>query len=315
MTPKGRKGLLLLSGAVMFIILCAVVAQVPPPSRANSGGAPSRNVADGNCFCHTNDDTGKEADPAVVLLAPELPDELPTSGTATFNVTISYPKATSSWRYGFGIRITSTTDKSLSGASLSSPQGTSSENNTQLTHDEPLESSTFSVTVKAPSKPQTIRLKIVGNAVDHDGTEKGDHWNFVTKDIDVLKSRTIYINATVRNKGEVEAKDINVTLYIDGEMMQIQNIGTIAAGKVQNVTFEWDATNYKAGDYKVEVTLDSNNTVLELNEGNNKITKTVTLTDISGTAGPSFDWTTAAYVILALIIAALVIGMLYKYYG
>jgi len=314
MTPKARKGLLLMAGAVLLIMLCAVVAQVPPPSDANSLGAPTKNVGDGNCYCHTNDKTGKEHDQDVVILAPELPGELPTSGTADFNVTISYTPATTSWRYGFGLNLVSADGKSLTGASLSSPQGTSSENNTRLTHNEPLESSTFSVSLKAPSKAQRVKLTIVGNAVDHDGTERGDHWNYATKYIDILKSRTIYINASIRNKGEVEAKDINVTLYIDGEAMETQNIGSISAGKVQNLTFTWDATKYKAGDYKVEVVIDSNSTVLELNEGNNKLVKTVTLTDISG-GGPKFDWTTAVYWILGLVIVALVVGLAYKFYG
>jgi hypothetical protein len=315
LTPKARKGILLMSGAVLFVLVCAIVAQVPPPSGAMSLGAPGKNVADGNCYCHTNDKTGKEHDPDVVLLALELPDEIPASGTAEFNVTISYPPATTSWRYGFGASISSADGKSLSGASLSSPQGTASENNTRLTHNEPLESSTFVVSLTAPSKPQRIKLTIMGNAVDHDGTERGDHWNYVTKNIDILKSREIYINASIRNKGEVEAKDINVTLFIDGEPMETQNIGSISAGKVQNITFKWDATKYKAGDYKIEVVLDSNSTVLELNEGNNKLVKTVTLSDISGTGGPKFDWTTAVYWILGLVIVALVVGLAYKHYG
>jgi len=315
LTPKARKGLLILTGAVLFMMACAIVAQVPPPSQANSLGAPDKNIANGNCFCHTNDQTKKDKDPEVLILTPEIPDELGTGATSTFNVTINYAPATTTWRYGFGVSIDSASGKSMSGAALSSPVGTASNNNTHLTHNEPLTTSTFTMTMTAPSKAQRVKMTIAGNAVNNDATEKGDHWNYVIKYIDIVKTREIFINATVRNTGTVDAQNVNVTLYIDGQYMDQKNLGSVVAGKEQNVTFNWDATNYKAGDYKIEVVLDTNSTTIELNEGNNKLTKTITLEDINGTSSPAFDWTTAAYWILGLVIILLVVGLLYKYYG
>jgi hypothetical protein len=315
LSPKTRKGLLLATGAVLFMMACAVFAQVQVPSQANSLGAPDKNVGNGNCFCHTNDQTGKEKDPDVVILTPEIPDELGTGSSATFNVSISYAPATTTWRYGFGVSIVSASGKSTSGASLSSPLGTATENNTHLTHNEPLTSPSFTMSLTAPSKAQRLKMTITGNAVNNDGTEKGDHWNYIIKYIDILKKREIFINTTVHNTGTVDAQNVNVTLLIDGQYMDQKNVPTIAAGGQQNITFNWDATDYKAGDYKVEVFVDTNHTTIELNEGNNLIVKTVTLKDINGPSGPAFDWTTAAYWILGLVIILLVVGLLYKYYG
>ena len=315
LTPKTRKGLLILTGAVLIMMACAIVAQVQLPSQASSLGAPDKNIGNGNCICHTNSQTGDNKDPEVLILTPEIPDSIGTGASSTFNVTISYTPATTTWRYGFGVSIESASGKKMTGAALSSPLGTASENNTHITQNEPLTSNTFSMTLKAPTDAQRIKMTLTGLAANNDATEKGDHWNYVIKYIDVLKNREIYINATVRNTGTVEAKNVNVTLYIDGQYMDQKNLATIAAGGEQNITFNWDATNYKAGDYKVEIVLDSNSTTIELNEGNNKITKTVTLTDINGASGTAYDWTTAAYWVLGLVIILLVVGLLYKYYG
>jgi len=315
LSPKTRKGLLLATGAVLFMMACAIVAQVQLPSQAGSLGATDKNIANGNCFCHTNDLTSKNKDPAVLILTPEIPDAIGTGASATFNVSIDYSPATTTWRYGFGVSIDSASGKSMSGASLSSPVGSASENNTHLTHNEPLTTKSFTMTLTAPAKAQRIKMTITGNAVNNDATERGDHWNYVIKYIDILKTREIFINTTVRNTGTVDAQNVNVTLYIDGQYMDQKNLPMIPAGGEQNITFNWDATDYKAGDYKVEVVLDTNKTTIELNEGNNRLVKTVTLEDINGPSGPAFDWTTAAYWVLGLVIILLVVGLLYKYYG
>jgi len=315
LTPKTRKGLLIVTGAVLFMMACAVVAQVQLPSQANSLGASDKNIANGNCFCHTNDQTGKNKDSEVLILTPEIPDELGSGASATFNVSLDYKSATTTWRYGFGVSIESASGKSMSGSSLSSPVGTASEDNTHLTHNEPLMTKSFTMTLTAPAKAQRIKMTITGTAVNNDATANGDHWNYVIKYIDILKNREIFINSTVRNTGTVDAQNVNVTFYLDGQYMDQKNLPTIVAGGEQNITFNWDATNYKAGDYKIEVVLDTNQTTIELNEGNNRIVKTVTLKDINGASGPAFDWTTAAYWILGLIIILLVVGLLYKYYG
>jgi len=315
LTPKARKGLLLALGATLVLVACSILAQLPPLSKADSLGAPDKNVASGNCFCHTNTVTGKEHDPAVAILVPDLPDEVGTSTSTDFTVSFDYAQATSSWRYGFGMTIGSVDGRSLAGASLSSPFGTASQNNTHLTHNEPLTNKTIRATLTAPTASQTIKLTIIGNVVNNDGSEKGDHWNYAVKYITILKNRMIFINATVRNRGGVDASNVNVSLYINGELMNMTNIATIAAGKSQNITFDWDATKSKAGEYKVEIDLDTNNTVLVLNQGSTKLTKTIVLEDINNTGGAQFDWTTAVYWILGLIIVALVVGLAYKYYG
>jgi subtilase family serine protease len=193
--------------------------------------------------------------------------------------------------------------------------GTASENKTHLTHNEVLDSNNLQVTLTAPTKAQTLKVTIIANAVDNDGTDSGDHWNYVTKEITILKLREIYINASVRNSGDMDSSPVNVTLFVDDQFVDQQSIASIKAGGEQNVTFTWDATKYKAGDYKVEVVLDTNQTILELNEGNNRLVKTVTLDDISGQTNQPYDYTQVAYWSLGIIIVALVVGLFWKFYG
>ena len=315
LTPKSRKGLVLASLAIMFVMACGIVAQVPPPSDAYSLGAPDKNIESNNCFCHTNTLTGKEKDSAVAIVPIGLPNEMGSGTMVQFNISLNYSKATKDTRWGFAVDLDSSGGKSLNGAALSSPVGTASENKTHLTHNEILDSNNLQVTLTAPSKAQTLKVIITANAVDNDGTEKGDHWNYIIKEITILKLREVYINTSVRNRGDMDSTAVNVTLLIDGEFMDQQTIQSVKAGGEQNITFTWDATKYKAGEYKVEVLLDSNQTVLELNEGNNKLVKTVTLDDISGSSSQPYDYTQVAYWVLGITIVMLVVGLVWKFYG
>lgn len=311
---KRDRGLVLAALATLAILACAIVAQVPPPSDANSLGAPDRNIENENCYCHTNAVSGKEpSDRVAVLIDPASPDRMVTNGNITILMTITYADATDGTRYGFAVDLDSPDGKSLEGAALSAPYGTPSENKTHLAQSEPIEERVFNVTLTAPSKAQDLKMVVMGIAVDRDGTEKGDHWNFQTKVIEVYKKREVAINATVLNTGDIEAKDINLTFSVGGDIIGVQHIPVIPPNGEYNVTHMWDATFFDAGEYKIVVELDSNRTNLELNEGNNKLTKTIILEPLGGTGEEAgLDMQTIGYYLIAAIIILVIIGILYR---
>lgn len=307
------RGMVLLAGALLVIMICSIVAQMPPPTDANSLGAPDRNIENENCYCHTNALSGKEPSEKVnILIDPASTDKMVTNGNATIKVTIQYADSEGKTRYGYAVDLDSEDGKSLDGAALKEPNGTPSENQTHLAQSQAVEENVFNITLTAPKKPQSIRFTFVGNAVDRDGTEKGDHWNYVSKVIEVFKKRDVAINATVRNNGVVEAKEINLTLLVDGELVGMQHIPVVPPEAEENITFYWDATFYDAGEYKVEVVIDSNHTNLEFNEDNNRLTKTIILEPLGGADEGEYDWQTIMYYILGAIIILITIGVLYR---
>jgi len=281
MTPKGQRAAMMLAGSLIIILLCAIIAQIPPPTDANSMGPPEINIENENCYCHTNSVTGKEPDPAViVIIDPASPDKMVTGGTINVGVTIQYDDAHNDTTYGFSV-------------DLDSADG-------------------INITLTAPGKPQTLRFTVVGIAIDADGTEKGDHWNRVTKEFEIHKIREVDINATVTNKGDLEAKAFNVSFLVDGDLIGIVHVDAIPAGGEQNISYVWDATFYDPGEYDVEVIVDSNETTLELNEGNNKLVKTVVLEPLEKKDERKYDRNTILYGFFGAIIIIGVVWILYR---
>jgi hypothetical protein len=318
-TSKDRRALALFAMAMFVVLICALVAQVPPPTDANSLGPPKRNIEDENCYCHINTNSGKEPDGQVeIVIDPTSPDKMVTGGMAEIMVTINFPTVDANTRYGYAVDLDSQGkkgekgNKMLEGAALEAPGGTPSENKTHLTHSSPLEEKYFNVTLTAPKKPQVLLFTVVGMVVDNDGTERGDHWNHMTKEIEIFKVREVDLNATITNTGDVEAKDINVSFLVDGEVIGIEHIAILPAGGEQNVSHKWDATFYDPGDYKVQVMVDPNQTTLELDEDNNVITKTVTIEPLKKEEKPPYDWRTILYGLLALVIVVAIIWILYR---
>lgn len=312
---KGRRAAVMMTGVVLLILACAIVAQVQPPSDANSLGAPRKNIEDNNCYCHMNEASGKEASPKVkVTIDPASPDRMVTDGNATIMVSIQYEDAKAGTRYGFAVDLDSDDGMSLEGAALSSARGTPSENKTHLTQNEPMVENVFNITLTAPSKAQTVRLTVMGNAVNDDNTEQGDHWNTESKLVEIYKKREVNITTTVRNKGDVEAQAVNVSFYVDGDLIGVKYIPRIGAGEEENVSIMWDATFFEAGEYKVEVLLDSNSTNLELDEGNNRITKTIVLEVLGKEEGKAYDVQTILMYLIGVIIILVIIGIVYKVY-
>ena len=82
------------------------------------------------------------------------------------------------------------------------------------------------------------------------------------------------IDATVNNTGTKDAASFNVTLAVNGTIVDTQSVSDLAADGNTTVSFTW--TPAVAGDYLLTVTADPEYVIDESNETNNNISREVT---------------------------------------
>jgi hypothetical protein len=82
------------------------------------------------------------------------------------------------------------------------------------------------------------------------------------------------INATVNNTGTKDAAGFNVSLAVNGTIVDTQSVSDLAEDDSTIVSFTW--TPAAAGDYLLTVTADPEDVIKESNETNNDISQEVT---------------------------------------
>ena len=90
----------------------------------------------------------------------------------------------------------------------------------------------------------------------------------------VTRGRYLDFNITVLNEGLIGIDDINLTIFVDGEEVQVMELGEIGIGYGRTLK----ATNVRlpsSGIEKIDFVVDSEGSVEELNEGNNVVVMTV----------------------------------------
>jgi len=89
------------------------------------------------------------------------------------------------------------------------------------------------------------------------------------KDVkDVTKGKYFDFNITVLNEGLIGIDGINLTIFVDGEEVQVMELGEIGIGYGRTLK----ATNVKlpsGGVEKIDFVVDNEDAVREFNEGNN----------------------------------------------
>ena len=78
---------------------------------------------------------------------------------------------------------------------------------------------------------------------------------------------TVTFTVTVKNQGTDRAGSLLVDFYVDGSSMGYEVVGGIDAGATVTKTFTWTA---EAGSHAIKVIVDSNDKVIENDEGNNE---------------------------------------------
>jgi uncharacterized membrane protein len=72
--------------------------------------------------------------------------------------------------------------------------------------------------------------------------------------------------ATIGNKGELPAENVEITLYVDKKEVDTRNLPRIVVGDKKLVTFVWPVSE---GEHNVKVAVDPNNDIAETDETNN----------------------------------------------
>ncbi len=91
----------------------------------------------------------------------------------------------------------------------------------------------------------------------------------------ITEGDVVWINATVHNTGDVDASDVEVTIYADSEIISNKLvISEIKSGESVMVSLNWTA---KRSITTIKVEIDKNQSITELNETNNEVISAISI--------------------------------------
>jgi hypothetical protein len=82
----------------------------------------------------------------------------------------------------------------------------------------------------------------------------------------------VTISAEIKNIGEIAAREVIVTFYVDGKEVRSQTINILDKGQSRLVPFTWETVS---GDHDLKISVDPENAIVEKNEKNNEATAKV----------------------------------------
>jgi len=112
------------------------------------------------------------------------------------------------------------------------------------------------------------------------------------------------VRASVENTGEHRAKDVNVSLYVDGLKVSTKSIETIRPGTMAAVTLLWSATE---GSHDFRIVVDDSDSIAETNEDDNERLGSLSVS-AAGAGGDSGDTVTFAIIAGVVVIGGSVGG-------
>jgi hypothetical protein len=190
------------------------------------------------------------------------PDVLPINVSFEYTVRIIGGPAdnlgvneTANWSYSAGLGVLKPP-----GASVTPEESNSTEN-------------VFLINVTASDSPTKLSLEV--NGTSSNGTQT--NWSgAVFKEIEVFKPITVNITAVVRNPSDIDVRDAVISFYVDGKMVGNLTEG-ISANSTKEVYWEWIASKDDKGEHEVEVWINEDGKLLEFNNGDNVLRKTIYL--------------------------------------
>ncbi|MNO30346.1 Cycloisomaltooligosaccharide glucanotransferase precursor [compost metagenome] len=123
------------------------------------------------------------------------------------------------------------------------------------------------------SAGQVAEFQIIGTpAANPDLTVTAMSWTPAAP----VETDAITLTAAVKNTGTAASTATNVSFYLGTTLVGTAPVGALAAGASSNVSLNTGAKD--AGTYALSAKVDENNSVIELNEGNNSYTNPSSLT-------------------------------------
>lgn len=196
------------------------------------------------------------------------PDKLPINTTTEYTIEIKGGPAEEGGNWSYSAKIEDKNNEPVSGAIVVPQNSTSQEN-------------IFKVNVTTPLEPKNMALIVNGSSFINETNRSysGDYF----KDIEVFEPIIVNISAKIRNPSFMEVRDAVITFYVapeDGTFNLLGNKSVnIPANSTQDVWIEWVASKSDYGEHEVEVRIDEDNTLLEFNDGDNVMRKTIYIGD------------------------------------
>jgi len=145
------------------------------------------------------------------------------------------------------------------------------------------------IAVSDTGKVRNFNVK--GQSTDPDGVMKDENGNdnevslvltllfpdlVVTSGIrhpsQISNGEIVTISAEIKNDGEIEAREVLVTFYVDGKEVKTQTINLLTEGSSRLIPFTWQAAG---GQHELKIKVDPENAIVEKNENNNEKSKDV----------------------------------------
>jgi uncharacterized membrane protein len=136
--------------------------------------------------------------------------------------------------------------------------------------------------------------------------------------LEVIGKRTeanpqLNIRVKIRNMGEIDARDIEIALYVDDQFLDSRTVMRLvnsSEGDLKEIliSFAWKPI---AGKHKIEVRIDPDNSIVESNENNNVVNQEV---DIESATFASDLFSEKGTCPIILIVVAIIIFGLVTYY-
>jgi len=190
------------------------------------------------------------------------------------------------------------------------------------------QSAWVSVRLKSPAKElQSRELTITVDGSSKGGSKDDPDDNYVDFNIKILYSDLTYdgkieilggskssntvgregepltIKVNIKNIGDIVAEKVEVVLSVDGAKAGSVVIEKVGTEGVREVIFTWVA---RAGEHKIEIVIDPQNTIVELNENNNVMKTTVRVSSQNILSAATSDTRICAsifWIIIVIIIA------------
>ena len=94
----------------------------------------------------------------------------------------------------------------------------------------------------------------------------------------------IVVTAEVFNRGTVDAVNVTASFFADGDLLGTLDF-SLAAGDSRTLYYNWTFSSIKDGKHVVTVSVDDENDIVELSNGNNAFSRTIYVGDQSNIIG------------------------------
>jgi hypothetical protein len=131
----------------------------------------------------------------------------------------------------------------------------------------------FKVNITAPKDPRPFSIRVNGTSWLNNESLSSE---WILKDVETFQPIVVNITATVHNPTQYTVKGAKITFYLDGEELG-NKTEDISANSTKDVWWLWITSKKDHGEHDVEVRINEDGSLLEFDNGDNVMKKTIYL--------------------------------------